>query len=85
MGEDDNQALAAHTNKKNFNEEDNSHKKPNKYHKSLSSYKYYSKVRYYSCWKMGCIARNCPHTKDQSKKGKNKRYHAHTIEDDEPV
>ena len=34
---------------------------------------------------MGHIARNCPHAKDQVKKGKNKRCHAQVAEDDEPV
>jgi len=34
---------------------------------------------------MGHIARFCPHTKDQGKKGKSKRHHAHAVEDDEPV
>ena len=34
---------------------------------------------------MGHIVRNCPLIKDQIKKGKNKRHHAHAAKDDEPV
>jgi hypothetical protein len=33
---------------------------------------------------MGHIAINCPHSKDQVRKGKYKRHHAHAAEDDEP-
>lgn len=34
---------------------------------------------------MGHMARFCPHTKDQGKKSKFKKHHAHAAEDDEPV
>ena len=34
---------------------------------------------------MGHIARYCPQIKDQIRKGRNKRHHAHVAEDDEPV
>jgi hypothetical protein len=33
---------------------------------------------------MGHIARNCPHSKDQVRKGTYKRHHVHAAEDDEP-
>jgi hypothetical protein len=33
---------------------------------------------------MGHIAINCPHSKDQVRKGKYKIHHAHAAEDDEP-
>jgi hypothetical protein len=33
---------------------------------------------------MGHIAINCPHSKDQARKGKFKMHHAHVAEDDEP-
>ena len=34
---------------------------------------------------MGHISRNCLHAKDQIRKGKYKRHHAHAAEDDEPI
>ena len=34
---------------------------------------------------MGQVARNCSQIKDQIKKGKNKRHHAHVVEYDEPI
>jgi len=34
---------------------------------------------------MGHMARFCPHAKDQGKKGKFKRHHAHASEDVEPI
>ena len=34
---------------------------------------------------MGHVAGFCPHAKDQGKKGKFKKHHAHAAEDDEPV
>jgi hypothetical protein len=34
---------------------------------------------------MGHIARNCPHIKDQIRKGKYKRHHAHAAKDNESV
>ena len=85
MGEDDNQVLAAHTKKQKFKKEDHSHKKPQKYHQTHKSQKDYSSIKCHSYQKMGHSARNCPHAKDQVKKGKKKRYHAHTTKDNEHV
>ena len=85
MGEDDNEALEAHTKKHKFKKKYNSQKKLKKYHKAHRSQKYCSTFRCYSCKKLGHVARNCPHANVQINKGKKKRYHAHTTKDDEPV
>jgi hypothetical protein len=46
----------------------------------------YSKFKCYGCQEMGHIKRNCPHNKkEQVRKGKYKRHHAHATEDDESV
>ena len=36
-------------------------------------------------YEKGNFARDCPKEKDHAKKGNNKRYHVHSIKDDEPV
>ena len=61
---------------------------PRKFQKSQKSQRTqrdYSNFKCYNCQKMGHIARNCPLIKDQIRKGKNKRHHAHAAEDDEPA
>ena len=56
-----------------------------KFQKTQRTQKYYSNYKCYNCQKMGHIARNCPQVKDYISKGKNKRHHAHVVEDDELV
>ena len=53
--------------------------------KTQKTHKDYSSYKCYKCQKLGHIARNCPHIKDQIRKGKNKIHHAHDAEDDEPM
>jgi hypothetical protein len=80
---DDDQALAAHAGKGKCKKEVHHHHK--KFHKGQKSQRDYSTFKCFICHKMGHIARNCPNAKDQVRKGKNKRHHAHAAEDDEPV
>jgi hypothetical protein len=54
------------------------------YKKTQKFKKDYSNCRCYICQKMGHIAMNCPNSRDQVRKGKYKRHHAHAAEDDEP-
>ena len=58
---------------------------PRKFQKSQKYQGDYSNVKCYNCQKIGHIVRNCPLIKDQIKKGRNKRHHANTAKDDEPI
>ena len=44
----------------------------------------FSSFECFNCHKMGHISRNCPLKEEQFKK-RNKKFHAHIVEDDEPV
>jgi len=78
----DDQALAAHAGKDKCKKEVHHHKK---FHKGKKSQRDYSSYKCYIFHKMGHIARNCPNAKDHVRKGKNKRHHAHAVEDDESI
>jgi len=82
LGEDEDQALAAHTRKSRGMKESQSPRKPQRSHHRKRDL---SQIRCFSCQMMGHMARLCPHTKDQGKKSKFKKHHAHAAEDDEPV
>ena len=82
MGDDEDQALAAHARKGKNKKKSHSCKK---FQKTQKTQKGYSNYKCYNFQKMGHIARNCLQVKDQIRKGKNKRHHAHAAEDDEPV
>jgi hypothetical protein len=60
------------------------HRRSPKGHIRHKFQKDYPNYRCYLCHKMGHIAINCPNSKDQVRKGKYKRHHAHNVEDDEP-
>jgi hypothetical protein len=81
-GNDENQALEAHTRKGNIKKEDNPHRN---FQKTQKIQKDYSSYKCYILQKMGHIVRNCPHTKDHIRKGKYKTHHSHATEDDEPI
>ena len=80
MGEDENQAQTTHAKKEKTKKEEHYHKKHIKFKKKDSS-----QFRCFTCDEKEHFARDYPKDKDQAKKGKNKRYHAHTAKDDEPV
>jgi hypothetical protein len=82
LGDHENQALAAHTRKGKKRKEDHLHRKIQKTQKTQKDY---SSYKCFSCEKMVHFARNCPHIKDQIRKGKYKRHRVHAIEDDENV
>jgi hypothetical protein len=78
---DDDQALAAHTKKG----KSKAHS-PRRFQKFQKGQRDYSNFKCYGCQEMGHIKRNCPHNKkEQVRKGKYKRHHAHATEDDELV
>jgi hypothetical protein len=54
-----------------------------KFQKGQRREKDFSSYQCYHCDKMGHIAKNCPTIREEYKK-RNKRYHAHTVEDEEP-
>lgn len=85
MGDDEDQELATHTRKGKEKKWFHSPKNPQKPHRPQQRKREISQIRCFSCQKLGHIARLCPHTKDQGKKGKFKRHHAHVAEDDEHV
>ena len=72
MGEDNNQALTAHAKKEKSKKEEHSHEKPRRFQKDYSNYKCYT------CDEKGHLTRDCPKGNGHVKKGKKKRYHAHT-------
>ena len=85
LGEEENKALVAHARKGKSKTKNRPPRKFKKSQKSQRTQRDYSNFKCYSCQKMGHIVRNCAFIKDQIKKGKNKRHHAHVAEDDEPV
>jgi hypothetical protein len=54
-----------------------------KFQKGQRNKKYFSSYQCYHCDKMGHIAKHYPSRREEYKK-KNKRYHAHVVEDEEP-
>ena len=84
LGDDENKALEAHTRKGKSRKEVHPHRKFQRSQKTQNTQKDYSSYKCYSCHKMGHIARDRPHIKDQIRKGKYKRHHAHATKDDEP-
>jgi hypothetical protein len=94
LARDEDQALATHTKggrkKSHFQKE--THKESHPQNKSQPKRfqkkgqrkeRDYSSVQCYHCDKMGHIARYCP-TRREEYKRKNKRHHAHAVEDEEP-
>jgi hypothetical protein len=55
-----------------------------KFQKGQREEKDFSSYQCYHCDKMGHIAKNCPSIREEYKK-RNKRHHAHTVEDEEPT
>lgn len=85
LGNEKNQALIAHARKGKNKVEDHPPRKFHKYQKHQKKKRDYSTIRCYNCQKVGHIARHCPLVRDQIKKGRNKRHHANTTEDEEPI
>jgi transposase InsO family protein len=99
LARDEDQALATHTKggrkKSYFQKETHKESHPqNKFsHKESHPKRFqkkgqqkerdYSSVQCYHCDKMGHIARYCPARREEYKR-KNKRHHAHAVEDEEP-
>jgi hypothetical protein len=94
LARDEDQALATHTKggrkKSHFQKE--THKESHPQNKSQPKRfqkkgqrkeRDYSSVQCYHCDKMGHIARYCPARREEYKR-KNKRHHAHAVEDEEP-
>jgi transposase InsO family protein len=94
LARDEDQALATHTKggrKKSYFQKE-TRKEPHPQNKSQPKRfqkkgqrkeRDYSSVQCYHCDKMGHIARHCP-TRREEYKRKNKRHHAHAVEDEEP-
>jgi len=82
LGDDEDQELTSHTRKGKGKKGSHSLKKSQMSHKRKRDL---SQIRCFSCQRMAHMTRFCPHTKDQGKKGKFKRHHAHAAEDDEPT
>jgi len=85
MGNDEDQALATHSKKGKGKKEPQSSKRPQRSHKSQLKKIDFSQIRCFSCQKLGHIHRFCLHAKEQGKKSKSKKHHAHVAEDDEPI
>jgi hypothetical protein len=83
LGDEENQALAAHARKGKRIKEVHSHKKPHGLQNTQTFKKDFSNYRCYIFQKMGHIAINFRNSKDQVRKGKYKRHHAHVVEDHE--
>jgi hypothetical protein len=99
LSRDEDQALATHTKgrrkKSYFQKETHKESHPqNKFsHKESQPKRFqkkgqrkeidYSSIQCYHCDKMGHIARHCPARREEYKR-KNKRHHAHAVEDEEP-
>jgi hypothetical protein len=81
LGDEENQAIEAHARKGKRKKEVHSRKKSQGSHKTQKFQNDYSNYRCYIFHKMGHIAINFPHSKDQVRKGKYKRHHAHATED----
>jgi hypothetical protein len=64
LGDEKNQALAAHARKGKNKKEVHSQKKSQGSHKTHKCQKDYSNYRFYICQKMGHIAIKCPNSKD---------------------
>jgi hypothetical protein len=85
LGDEENQALAAHATRKGKRKKEvHSHKKPHGLQKNQKFKKDFSNYKCYICQKMGHIAINYPNSKGQVRKGKYKIHHAHAAKDDEP-
>jgi hypothetical protein len=100
LSRDKDQALATHTKggrkKSYFQKETHKESHPqNKFsHKESQPKRFqkkgqrkerdYSSVQCYHCDKMGHIVIHCPARREEYKR-KNKRHHAHTVEDEEPM
>jgi len=85
METNEDQDLAAYTKKGKGKKEPQSPKRPPRSNRSQMRKRYFSQIRCFSCQKLGHIQRFCPHAKEQGKKGKFKKHHAHAAKDDELV
>jgi hypothetical protein len=93
LSRDEDQALAAHAKggkkRSHFQKETHQHKESHppkrfqKFQKGQRRERDFSSYQCYHCDKMGHIAKNCPARREEYKK-RNKRHHAHTVEDEEP-
>jgi hypothetical protein len=93
LSRDEDQALAAHSKvgkkRSHFQKETHQHKESHppkrfqKFQKGQRRERDFSSYQCYHCDKMGHIVKNCPGRREEYKK-RNKRHHAHTVEDEEP-
>jgi hypothetical protein len=73
----------SHPQNKFIHKESHPPRRFHKFQKGQRREKYLSSYQCYHYDKMGHIAKNCPARREEYKK-RNKRHHAHTIEDEEP-
>jgi hypothetical protein len=83
LSDDEDQALAAHFRKGKKKKENHPPKK--KFQKFEKGKRDYSKLKCFCCEKLRHLARDCPLIKEVKERRKNKRRHAHIVEDDEPI
>ena len=86
LNDDQDQALEAHAKKgKNKRKDrDQSPRRTQRFQRNTSPKRDLSSFECFNCHKMGHISRNCPLKEEQFRK-RNKKFHAHVVEDDDPV
>jgi hypothetical protein len=83
LSDDEDQALVAHFRKRKKKKEN--HPPLKKFQKFEKSKRDYSKLKCFCSEKLGHLATDCPLIKEAKERRKNKRHHAHIVEDDELV
>ena len=83
LSDDEDQALATHFRKGKKKKEN--HPPQKKFQKFEKGKRDYSKLKCLCCEMLGRLARDCPLIKEVKERRKNKRHHAHLVEDDEPI
>jgi hypothetical protein len=73
----------SHSQNKFIHKESHPPRRFQKFQKDQRREKYFSSYQCYHCDNMGHIAKNCATRREEYKK-RNKRHHAHTVEDEEP-